>query len=404
MNMNLTLEEKCLCRYLALSLNGEKPNKEDQELLRNCNGTEMFDLADRHKVLSFLYDTLQKSEVELPLDGKLRAQGCAEFAVNQSYRLLFLTKEIVSAFEKEGIEVIVLKGCSAAHYYPVPEYRKSGDVDLLVRKNGDLQKAEKVLLEMGYTLKEEQHANHHSAYSGREEIDIELHTLLVEPFENEELNYLVSEIQKNCFNYSIRQETMGVELPVSSDSMQAFSLLMHMLQHFLRSGFGLKLLADWVVFWNAPHEEKVRKDYVEMAKRCGVDGFSKAVTLVCEAYLGLQEHRIYEQALKNAFSKDYAMHMIKEIIEAEEFGKSTPDRMVTLRSRGLIGYINEFHHQMKLNYPAESKSKWKWPVLWVKTLVVFLRNNRKLNRGSAREILKKAGERARVVEEMKLYE
>lgn len=36
-------------------------------------------------------------------------------------------------------------------------------------------------------------------------------------------------------------EIMGYPIPVVSDAYYAYHLLLHMLQHFLRAGFGLKL-------------------------------------------------------------------------------------------------------------------------------------------------------------------
>jgi len=44
------------------------------------------------------------------------------------------------------------------------------------------------------------------------------------------------------------------------------------------------------------------------------------------------------------------------------------------------------------------------PVLWTITLVRFLRNNRKIRGVSGRTILRKAAERSRVMEQMKLWE
>jgi site-specific recombinase XerD len=113
---------------------------------------------------------------------------------------------------------------------------------------------------------------------------------------------------------------------------------------------------------------------------------------------------IYGEHLEAEFSKGYAEQFLMEIISAEEFGKSDKNRMVALRKRGLFSYIKEFHYQMRMNYAQESKHKWKWPYLWCKTFVTFIRNNRRLGRGSLRSILKSAGERASVVEEMRLFQ
>lgn len=57
---------------------------------------------------------------------------------------------------------------------------------------------------------------------------------------------------------------------------------------------------------------------------------------------------------------------------------------------------------MKINHPRTSPYVILWPALWVITLVVFLRNNRKLNRGRARDILRNAGDRSRLLQQIGL--
>ena len=60
-----------------------------------------------------------------------------------------------------------------------------------------------------------------------------------------------------------------------------------MLQHFLRAGFGLKLLCDWVVFWEKGYGSGVEEHFCSMAEECRVMGFARLVTAVCVKYLGL---------------------------------------------------------------------------------------------------------------------
>lgn len=93
-----------------------------------------------------------------------------------------------------------------------------------------------------------------------------------------------------------------------------------------------------------------------------------------------------------------------EILEAEEFGKSAGNRMVTLRGVRFRDFCREFHHQMCLNFPKASKCFLIWPVLWCITLVRFLRNNKKIRNQSTWSILKKARNRSREMEQLHLFE
>ena len=77
--------------------------------------------------------------------------------------------------------------------------------------------------------------------------------------------------------------------------------------------------------------------------------------------------------------------------------------MVAIHGSGLTGYIREFHHQMHLNYPKAGTCIFCWPVLWVLTLLRFLRNNQKIRRTTMSEVLKSAGKRGKIVEKLHLF-
>lgn len=393
----------CLCACLRAALAGEELGEREKDFLLHSGVENMVSLAEQHRVLSMIYDILAEYEEKISPGAMEIAQRAAEKTVRQSYRLLFLTKGLVERLAKADIPVVVLKGCGVASYYPVPEYRKSGDVDLLFENMEHVLAAGKVMEEMGYHVSEEQHSNHHLVYQNAAGTDIELHAMLAEPFDDEMINQKMDELLPEYFRTVGSTESMGVTIPTTSDPLQALELLLHMLQHFLRAGFGLKLLTDWVVFWNQKTDEKTSARFRELVESFGVDGFAKAVTLVCEKYLGLRRGIVYGMDLEQAFSKQYAEQFLIDIVDAEEFGKADKNRMVALRKRGMLAYIKEFHYQMRMNYPKESKKKWKWPYLWVKTFVVFMKNNKRLNRGSLGDILKNAGQRAGVVEQMKLF-
>lgn len=402
-DMAVREEVACLCGCIRAALTESPLQEKHLEYLIHSGADNVVDLAQRHRVASIIYDLLEEQGNRISANALRMAQKSAEKTVRQSYRLLFLTKGIVEVLEKEKIPVVVLKGCGVASYYPVPEYRKSGDVDLLFENMEDVYAAGRILERYHYRKTEEQHANHHVVYQGLDGIDIELHAMLAEPFDDEVINQKMEELLPGYFRNGTITNVIGVPIPTACDELQALELLLHMLQHFLRSGFGLKLLTDWVVFWNQIKEEATAERFRFLAQECGVEGFAKAVTLVCEKYLGLRSGIVYGDHLENSFSRGYAQKFLMDIVEAEEFGKADKNRMVALRKRGIIAYAKEFHYQMRMNHAKESKKKWLWPYLWAKTFVVFLHNNRKLNRGSLRNILKNAGERAGVVEQMHLF-
>lgn len=420
----MTAEERHLLELLCGQLSSaagqsESPAQQESAVLKESEGAKEAEItnghgrkasteadlekvcymAERHGVLSLLYGALAEKE-SVPESVRDRVAAAGRKAVRQSYRILFLSKFVISKLEQADIEVALLKGVGTASFYPVPELRKTGDVDLLLLHPEDLERAEEILLKWGLRVAGRQPSLHHVVFLTGEGIEVELHTMLAEPFDNQAINQYMQD-KLTDFGRNIRRlDCMGVELPVLDTGCHAYELLLHMLQHFLRAGFGLRLLCDWVVFWNRETDVQEREKYLTLVRESGLRGFSDMVTLFCCAYLGLD----WESVSWMGISAQYDVEgFLREILEAEEFGKSAADRMVALRKNSLGAYVREFHHQMHLNFPKAGRYFPLWPGLWFVTLVRFLRNNRKIRGVSTRTVLKKAGQRSRVMEQIRLW-
>lgn len=373
-----------------------------QQELTGQQWETMFGLANNHAVLSLLYEVFEHNKT-VPGDLFEKVQKVSRQVVMQNYKLLYLTNYIVKLLEREAISVIVLKGSGTAVLYPVPELRKSGDVDLLIAKREDLKKACILLEKKHFTIKEKQQSNHHIVLESKDGILIELHMTLAEPFDNQRINDYLRALSTEYHSHIQNIDILGSRLPVPEDAYHAFYLLLHMLHHYLRSGFGLRLLCDWVVFWNREIEAKEIESFVQLTRACGVNGFLEVITGACVHYLGLEEAKVpfYKTESPN---KEIIEEFMKEIIEAEEFGKSGNDRMVVMRGTSLIDYVREFHHQMCLNHPKAKTIVIIWPVLWIITLVLFLHNNRKIRQISTMAILRKTKSRSRNRKAMNLFQ
>lgn len=355
-------------------------------------------LADKHKVLPLIYDIIIDKQQLTPYQHSY-IQDTAKTTCLQSYRLLMLDKYIVGGMKEKGISVAILKGMATAWYYGMPEYRKSGDIDILLPEKDRLSEACGVLHSLGFWEKEKQEAHHHLVFTSDQGIDIELHTLLTGPFDSKAVNEYIAKRTADCKNHIIERDIFGVSIPMLDTAYHAYELLLHMLQHFLRSGFGLKLLCDWVCFWNRDYSKQEKELYIKLVEESGIKGFSDAISGLCTEYLGLDSK--YVEFMDMA-SFDYR-ELMCDILTAEEFGKSSKSRMVSLKGDGIFDYIKEFHHQMRIYYLRAGKCILLWPFLWSATLLRFLNNNRKLNRGLTRDILKNAGNRGKIIKNMKLF-
>ena len=379
--------EKVLISLLKRSISG---NSWDESAVSDA----IFRLAEFHKVGTLLYELLKSSHLQIPV----QLQKDSEKSVLQFWHLFTLTKQLCDLLKDNGIEVVVLKGISAARDYPVMEYRKSGDVDLLINKS-DVDDAKRVLAEAGYRVEEEQKALHHIAFRGPDGIEVEVHTLFAEPFDDKETNEKLEYYSQEALNHIVPGTMEGVEFPFLDEEYQALSLLLHMLQHYLRAGFGLKLLTDWVVFWNRHYTPDIYQKYALLIRNLRIDGFSDMVGSVCIRYLGLEADHMPCKLIE----EDICELFLDEVLKGGEFGRSSTDRMVSLRRNSLFEYIREFHHQTCLNFPKASKFFLLWPFLWIITLVRFLINNRTIRHTTLRDVLKSTGERSKINERIHLF-
>ena len=387
--MKLKENEILLLSLLSRALQGETGRISDLP-------EEMIQIAARHGVLPLLYDIVSPPEESRMARATLQC-------VQQSYHLLVATRRYTELLQEGGCEVAVLKGASVASVYPVPEYRKSGDIDLLLLNRKDFQRANALLQGAGATVNDNQHANHHVAYDLPDGFSLELHLSLVEDFEKQYVNRALAKLQTTL--PVTKREVLGVELPVLRDGEQALSLLLHMLQHYLRSGFGLKLLCDWVCFWRKGVMKSQRERYLSYISRLGLEGFSEMVTDVCCRHLGLSRDIVAELLPEDSEKRaGLCERFLRDIFDGEEFGKTDTNRMVVLRGTGAGDYVRAFHHQMHLNFPRAGRCPVLWPGLWTFTLVRFIRNNRRYRKTSMLRVLRETGKRSKLSPALRLFE
>lgn len=350
-------------------------------------------LADRHEVLPLLETVLE--EDGLPEAQRLAIQWKTAKTVHESIQLQGLNARLTALLKKAGITAVTLKGFAVARFYPVPEFRKTTDIDLFVPNRENWKRAVRILRANGFQAAKAWHANHHAVLTAEKRV-VEVHSTWTESFQDKHLNRYLEKLQKESDQHCRLVDCQGIQVYAYDAAWQGFYLLLHMLMHFLGSGFGLRNLCDWVVLWEHCDDAKERETFWKLACESGASEFAKAVTSICLSYLGLTREKspvpagtVTEQEITDA--------LLRDVLDAGEFGYSEAERMVGMDGSSLGAYLREFHHQMHINFPKAGRMILLWPFLWCVTLARFLKNNKKLNRPPVSAILKKAGRRGELV-------
>ena len=167
----------------------------------------------------------------------------------------------VTTLRKHGIEPILLKGQGIAEYYPVPQLRQCGDIDLYVGEAKYVlanEALKSVVTEIDGLDEIYNYRKHFHAKVGA--VLIEVHRF-ADIKQTAELNALYQKYAADGFSRNlVPVELCGVSVMTPSDDFNTYYIFNHLWHHFLSAGIGLRQLCDLAVFL-ATHD--VNKTYLE---------------------------------------------------------------------------------------------------------------------------------------------
>ncbi len=174
----------------------------------------------------------------------------------------------------------ILKGSSAAQYYPHPEYRTMGDIDIITRREDHISCCES-LLKNGWletTSEYDLERGRHRSFE-KENIIVEVHAFFASMNEVEKAKALDDIIIGNITDSHI--------LP---DLVNGLVLIDHVNQH-MEEGIGLRQIIDWMMFVDKCLTDDKWAEFEIMAVRTGLKELAVTTTRMCELYLGLPTHK-----------------------------------------------------------------------------------------------------------------
>ena len=383
-----------LCKALTNCICDTKP---DSPLEIDIN------LARRSSVTSLLYPIIDYVDDEK----KGAIQSMAEQSVNRFYKMSYIARYLQKILMDNGIISILFKGPATAAYYPVPEYRAFGDIDLLLYDPNDYDKADKLFGEQGIRRTATQDSHHHTSYL-YDNVCIELHRKVVREFAQKKVNERIDSIFTLEERNICRKKILGCEYTVLKPELELLYMTLHMIEHLCNAGFGIKLLCDYVAALNGNSEEDTVSQYRGYIDMLGLNTFVLRMSDICVAYLGLSEP-VYKQLTGKSANTELILNdhtvdeLLNEIFDTGLFGSDNSSRIVALNENGIIGLIKEFHHQTKENFPKASKCPLTWPGLWIATFVIFVRNNKKIRGIGMLDVIREADRRGQIIGKMNLF-
>lgn len=203
---------------------------------------DLFRMAEVHQILPMIYEAVYRSPAAGQADPQILAPAKA-----QMVRTVIMQTQKTGEFEPlyrylrgEGICPLVVKGIVCRNIYPNPDYRISGDEDLLIRPE-DFRKCHDLLHKYGMQTSEqdmdaeELESVYEVPYGKKGSlIYIELHKSLFPP-ESEaygDLNRFFANVHEDAIDIRID----GTDIRTMGYTDHLFYLICHSFKHFLHSG------------------------------------------------------------------------------------------------------------------------------------------------------------------------
>ena len=354
-------------------------------------------LAQEHCTVPFVLPCLRSASVYPSMKHQVK-----EMMLNY-YQVEHFTRTTVSLLRENHIDCYLLKGLSLADCYPVPEYRKLGDLDLYLAEPEMLSQAQTVLESSGYILQDEL-SDHHVTYyytfpkTGRRFI-LELHYRVVGQYQYSRTNEIVDSVYSPAQLKKSSQMIHGYSYTVLPPTEYIFYMIHHMLKHYLYSGFGIRLLCDFT-FYLKRHESEIDFDQIHTwCRESRISHLYEIILESCRIYLGLPDSIEPQIHYDTSDCQDF----ITQILKDGDMGTDVSQALVgssSYQKVNLFTYFREGHVQMKVRFPKASRFPILWPVLWVITFVCFIRNTYKVRNTTFLQTLrnfKKSNQKTKLV-------
>ena len=342
-------------------------------------------LAEDHCTVPFVLSSFRGTPFYPSMLQRTRSMMLNYYQIDQ------FTRHTVSLLEDNGIDCILLKGISLASCYPVPEYRKLGDLDLYIGQKSDVSKAQKLLEANGY-IAENELSDHHLTYhytfpkTGRRFL-LELHYRVVGMYQYERANEIVDQVYSFENLAPVSQTINNFTYSVLPPSEYVFYMIHHMLKHYLYSGFGIRLLCDFT-FYLKRHEKEINfRQIHEWCRESRISHLYEIILECCRKYLGLPD----SIDARTQYNPHDCHDFIIQILKDGDMGTDISQSLVgssSYQKVNFLTYFKEGHLQMKVRFPKASHVPVLWPALWIITFFCFMKNTYLVRNTTLRETLR----------------
>ncbi len=339
---------------------------------QNADYAELTSLSHAHKLTPIVYSELAKKlKDEVPEDF---LSGLKRTAYMQITGQISKSRAFLDAYTElshAGIKCVVVKGITLRVLYPDPDLRLSSDEDVLVPEE-DFENACKALLDHGFEEREktDEDTNVRAFSNVPSGLLIELHNSLFP--HTDAFNENMASLFDGAADRSREQIIDGCKIYTLSPTDSLLFLILHSFKHFVFCGFGLRQIADLIVFARANKSLTDAKYIISSLEKVRALGFFKALVGICEEYFKVSAEELGFEGLET--QRIDTSDLIADVLSGGAYGNSSPERvhssLMTLTSANggkkssALRAVFPPYSVMKERYPFVAKNRILLPAAW----------------------------------------
>lgn len=382
---------------------------------------QLFVLAKEHHVLPMIYEAVFRCPVAQQTAGSV-LQFYKRQMIQDVMMQTIKTDEFSKLYnhlKKAQMQPLVVKGIICRNLYPNPDYRMSGDEDILIGPER-FETMHEAMLQFGMQMMEPEKdiLNEYEVPYNKQgsPIYIEAHKTLFPPKSDAygDLNKYFVDVWENKKTILIN----GTEYFTLSDTEHLFYLICHAFKHFLHGGFGIRQVCDIVLYANTYGKSIDWKIFLKNCRDIRAEKFTAALFQIGEKYLTFdkgkagyskewQEISVDETAMLEdllaggiyggaQMSRKHSSNITLQAVSAQKQGKKQKNlvlKTVLPSAKDLQG-----------RYPYLKKRPYLLPLAWVSRILRYRKETKNMSNNQAAEAVKIGNQRIELLKQYGIIE
>lgn len=258
----------------------------DVRLTADICWAKVMEEATRQGVQGLCIDAFERMPKECRPDKKTLLEWLGRVVLMERlYQNHFKAIDALSCFYRQyDIKMMLLKGYGLSLYWPKPNHRPAGDMDIYL--GGDWRKADKLISEQ-LGIKVDDGHEHHTCFFFQG-TSVENHY----DFVNTKINESAKELEalfKRIATFDTPLKMEKSEIYLASPTLNTIFLIRHLGQHFAGAEATLRQLLDWGFFMQHEYENVDWELVASTLKKVGIYRFFQQINAICVDYLGFSE-------------------------------------------------------------------------------------------------------------------